>query len=96
MKESRLASFHIELLEGREAEKTSCRFFILTRIQTVKNDFMNYVGYRYSVIEEKAEECISAINRGDAQINIDRGDLTDDEIKYLKKIVERRTSCTLY
>lgn len=55
------------------------------------NDFiMDFAGYRYTVVEQKIEECLSAIRRGETSINIDRGDLTDDEVRYLEKEVRRR------
>ena len=55
-----------------------------------RNGFMDYAGYRYTVVEQKIEECLSAFRRGETSINIDRGDLTDDEVRYLEKEVQRR------
>ncbi len=52
--------------------------------------FMDYMGYRHMVVEEKIEECLTAIRRGETSINIDRGDLTDDEVRYLEKEVQKR------
>ena len=54
------------------------------------DDFMNFMGYRNMVVEEKIEECLSAARRGETSISIDRGDLTDDEVKYLQKEITRR------
>lgn len=54
------------------------------------NDFMNYMGYRNSVIEDKIEECLDAARRGETQTTIDRGDLSNDEVDYLQREVERR------
>ena len=54
------------------------------------DEFMDYMGYRHMVVEEKIEECVSAIRRGETLINIDRGDLTDDEVRYLEKEVQKR------
>lgn len=54
------------------------------------DDFMNYMGYRNMVIENKIKECLSAARRGETEISIDRGDLTDDETAYLQKEGQRR------
>ena len=54
------------------------------------NGFVDYMGYRNMVIEDKIEECLSAARRGESEINIDRGDLTDSEAEYLQGEVERR------
>lgn len=54
------------------------------------NAIMDYAGYRYTVVEQKIEECLSAISRGETSVAIDRGDLTDDEVRYLEKEVQRR------
>jgi hypothetical protein len=54
------------------------------------DSIMNYAGYRYTVIESKIEECLSAIRKGADSVTIDRGDLTDDEVRYLEKEVQKR------
>lgn len=54
------------------------------------NELMNYMGYRYTVIENKVEECLSAARRGETSVTIDADDLTDSEVEYLKKELERR------
>jgi hypothetical protein len=54
------------------------------------SDFMEYMGYRNMVVEDKIEECLNAVKRGEKTISIDQGDLTDDEVQYLKKEVQRR------
>ena len=54
------------------------------------NGFMEFMGYRNMVVEGKIEECLSAARRGETEISIDRGDLTDDEAEYLQKEVKRR------
>ena len=53
------------------------------------DDFMNFMGYRNMVVEEKIEECLAA-RRGETAVSIDRGDLTDDEVQYLQREVHRR------
>ena len=53
-------------------------------------DFMDYVGYRNMVIEEKIQECLAASRRGETEIDIDRGDLTDAEVEYLQRELQRR------
>ena len=52
--------------------------------------FMEFMGYRNMVVEDKIEECLSAARRGETEISIDRGDLTDDEAEYLQREVQRR------
>ncbi len=52
--------------------------------------FMDYGGYRYTVVESKVEECLAAAKRGESSVTIDAGDMTDGEIELLKKEVERR------
>lgn len=54
------------------------------------DDFMNFMGYRNMMVEEKIEERLSAARRGETAVSIDRGDLTDEEVKYLQEQVSRR------
>lgn len=54
------------------------------------DDFMNFMGYRNMVVEEKIEECLSAARRGETSVSIDRGDLTDEEVRYLQDQVSQR------
>lgn len=54
------------------------------------DNFMNFMGYRNMVVEDKIEECLAAARRGETEISIDRGDLTDGEAEYLQKEVQRR------
>lgn len=60
------------------------------------NGFMEFMGYRNMVVEDKIEECLSAARRGETEISIDRGDLTDDEAEYLQKEVHRRINKGCY
>lgn len=53
-------------------------------------DFMNFMGYRDSLVQEKVEECLAAARRGETSISFDRGDLTDDEVEDVIKEVRRR------
>lgn len=55
-----------------------------------QDDFMNFMGYRNMIIEDKIEECLEAARRGETSINIDRDDLTDSEAEYLQREVTRR------
>ena len=55
-----------------------------------ENDFMNFMGYRNSVVEGRIQECLDAAARGESSVTIDRGDLTDGEAEYLQKEVRRR------
>ena len=54
------------------------------------DDFMDYMGYRNMVVEDKVEECMAAIRRGETNITVDRGDLTDDELNALQRELQRR------
>ena len=55
-----------------------------------KDDFMDYMGYRNTVVEEKIEECLSKIRSGKTEISVDRGDLTDSELEYLYQELDKR------
>lgn len=57
----------------------------------MKDDFMDFMGYRNMVLEEKIKECLDAAEDGETEITIDRGDLTDEEVEYLKSEVRRRS-----
>ena len=61
-----------------------------------QDDFIEFMGYRNMVVEDKIEECLDAARRGETEISIDRGDLTDDEAEYLEKEVRRRIQKGLY
>lgn len=52
--------------------------------------FMDYMGFREMVVQEKVEEALAAVKRGETSINIDRGDLSDDEVQYFYQEVRRR------
>lgn len=52
--------------------------------------FMDYMGFREMVVQEKVEEALAAARRGETSINIDRGDLSDDEVQYFYQEVRRR------
>ena len=54
------------------------------------SDFIDFMGYRNMVVEDKIEECLSAARRGETSITIDQGDLTDSEAEYLQREVTRR------
>lgn len=58
------------------------------RIQ--QDNFVNYMAFRDSVLEDKIEQCLSAARTGADSINIDRENLSDSEIRYLQKEVQRR------
>ena len=55
-----------------------------------KDDFMDYMSYRNTVVEEKIEECLSEIRSGKTEISVDRGDLTDSELEYLYQELDKR------
>lgn len=54
------------------------------------DSFMSFMGYRNMVVEDKIEECLAAARRGETSVSIDRGDLTDAEVEYVQKEVQRR------
>ena len=54
------------------------------------DSFMGFMGYRNMVVEDKIEECLVAARRGETSVSIDRGDLTDTEVAYVQKEVQRR------
>lgn len=56
----------------------------------MKDSFMDFMGYRNMIIEDKISECIKAYRSGESEVEFDSGDLTDDEIKYIQKEVIRR------
>ena len=58
------------------------------------SDFMDYMGYRNVILEEKIEECLSAVGHGETEITLDRGDLTDEEIDYIYRETQRRIGCS--
>ena len=54
------------------------------------DDFMNFMGFRDSLCEEKIGECLALARRGVTEIEVDAGDLTDSEIEYVQREVRRR------
>lgn len=58
----------------------------------IKDDFVDYMAFRDGIFEEKIEECVSAFRRGEQSIQIEGTDLTDDEVQYIRKEVQRRIS----
>ena len=54
------------------------------------DEFLDYMGYRNMVVEEKIEKCLAASRRGDASFKLDRGDLDEEELRYLQTEVLRR------
>ena len=60
------------------------------------DSFMNFMGYRNMVVEDKIEECLAAARRGETSVSIDRGDLTDAEVAYVQKEVQRKLESGRY
>lgn len=54
------------------------------------NGLSSFMLLRHLAVENKIEECLSALKEGETRISIDRGDLTNDEVEYVKREVERR------
>lgn len=54
------------------------------------DDFINYMAFRDSILEEKIVQCLSAARSGARFISIDQDDLSDADIQYIQKEVQRR------
>ena len=54
------------------------------------DEFMDFMGYRESLIDEKVEECLDAARRGETSVTIDQGELTDDEMQRVENEVSKR------
>lgn len=65
------------------------RTFVNTR-GDMMDAFMNWIGCRNMMIERKIEEFLAAVKRGESEISIECENMTDDEIKYLQREVQRR------
>ena len=59
-------------------------------MSTGNDSFMSFMGYRNMVVEDKIEECLAAARRGETSVSIDRGDLTDAEVAYVQREVQRK------
>ena len=55
-----------------------------------KDDFIDFLGYRNMIIEDRIEECLSVARRGEEEVTIDVSDLTNDEVLYLQRELSRR------
>ena len=54
-------------------------------------EFMEYMGYRYTLVEDKIDECLEAIRAGELTLDdIDLDELEPDEIEYLKAEIAKR------
>lgn len=60
------------------------------------DSFMSFMGYRNMVVEDKIEECLAAARRGETSVSIDRGNLTDAEVAYVQREVQRRLESGRY
>ena len=60
------------------------------------DSFMSFMGYCNMVVEDKIEECLAAVRRGETSVSIDRGDLTDAEVAYVQREVQRRLESGRY
>lgn len=56
----------------------------------MNDDFMNYMGYRNMVVEDKIGNFLAGIRKGKKTVTVDRGDLTPDEVKHVISEVKRR------
>lgn len=55
-------------------------------------DFTDYLGYRYIELQRLADICADAARKGETNVTLDCGDLTEDDLRYLEKEVEHRLS----
>lgn len=55
-----------------------------------RDDFMDYIGFRFVTVEAKIDECTAAAKHGKSDITLNANEFTDDEIKYIKNEVEKR------
>lgn len=55
-----------------------------------QRDFMEFMGYRSALLEEKIEECLSAARQGMTELDLDCDDLTESEREELQEEVWRR------
>ena len=51
---------------------------------------MDIIGYRYVVLENIIQECLQKIKNGETEFEIDADGLTDFEIEYIQKEIEKR------
>ena len=58
-----------------------------------QDDFVNYMAFRNSVLENKIEQCLTAAQTGADSIDIDPGDLSDADIRYIQEEVQCRIEC---
>ena len=65
-------------------------------MSTGNDSFMSFMGYRNMVVEDKIEECLAAARRGETSVSIDRGNLTDAEVAYVQREVQRRLESGRY
>ncbi len=57
---------------------------------TEKDGFMDFMGYRNMIVEDKIEECLAAYGRGETSLYIGADDLTDEEAQYIQREVKQR------
>ena len=54
------------------------------------DDFMNFIGWRNTMIEKRIEESLATVRSGETEICINCEDLTGDEVEYLQRELQRR------
>lgn len=55
-------------------------------------DFTDYLGYRYIELQRLADICADAVRKGETNVTLDCGDLTEDDLRYLEKEAEHQLS----
>lgn len=53
-------------------------------------DFMDFMGYRNMVLEDRVQECMDAIERGETSIQVDCTDMTSEEQERFQEELRRR------
>ena len=54
------------------------------------DEFMNHMGYRNMIIENKIKDCLVSAQQGETYINKFENDFTNDEIQHIQKEIQRR------
>lgn len=53
-------------------------------------DFIDFMGFRNMVLEDRIQECVDAMESGRTDIQIDCTDMTSDEQEFFREELERR------
>lgn len=53
-------------------------------------NFLDYMGFRQSELENRIQECLRAIEKGETCIRVDCSDMTSEEQEFFQKELQRR------